>query len=183
MAGISSIRRLPKDVQDCINAWFDAGFTVDEVTAHLKEMGAPVSRSAVGRERKEWGKVTEEVRKADIAAKALAATFKNSPDSDMAQANVQMLQTLILNFLRTTMQDEKPALKSADFMHLSRAVNALTGARKAEVDTARTVTTAVQEQAGEGAGDGPAALEIRFVEAAGDTAEAPPADALEGPDS
>ena len=50
----STMRRLPRQVLDAVNRLLEEGRTIDEVTAFLQEMGAEVSRSSVGRYRKQW---------------------------------------------------------------------------------------------------------------------------------
>lgn len=164
MAGISSIRRLPKEVREMIHSWFDQGATVDQVTEHLRNMGAPVSRSAVGRHRKEWGEVIAQVRESREAAEVLARTFRDAPASEMAQANIEMLHTLMQRLLRAAVTEEEIRLKPSEIMHLTKSISNLTGARKSEVDTTVTAEKAVQENIQEDADGASKTIEIRFVD-------------------
>lgn len=146
MAGISSIARLQKEVQDRINSWFESGYTVDEVTAFLNEMGHDISRSAVGRRRKAWGEVVREVREAREAAEFLSRSFRDSPDSEVANANIEMLHTIMQHFLRDMMDDEERSLKPSEFAQMATAVQRLASSRRDEVRTTITAEEAAQEK-------------------------------------
>lgn len=163
MVGTSSIDRLPAEVRKLISGWFDGGCTVDEVTEHLREMGAPVSRSAVGRKRKEWGQIIEQVREARASAEVLARTFRDAPASEVAQANIEMLHTLMLRTLRANLTNEEVTLKASELMFLTKAISSLTGARKAEVDTTVTAIKAAREPETTPGADAGGVMEVRFV--------------------
>lgn len=164
MVGVSSINRLPKEVQGLITSWFDQGCTVDEVTEHLQAMGAPVSRSAVGRKRQEWGQIISQVRESREAAEVLARTFRDAPASEMAQANIEILHTLMQRILRAEMTQEKMTLKPNEMMFLGKAIKDLTSARKAEVGTTIVAEQAIQESVQEETDAQGNILEIQFVD-------------------
>ncbi|MDL2313379.1 DUF3486 family protein [Desulfovibrio sp. OttesenSCG-928-C14] len=164
MGGVQQFRHLPREVRDLVFELFDNGCTIDEVTASLRELGAKVSRSAVGRQRLEWQQVVAHSRQAREAAQVLLGSFKDSASSDLAQANLEMLHVLILRFLRAESAKEAVTLKPNELMFLTKALQGLTGARRQEVDTAITAEQAVQEKAAE-TGEGGQGFEIHFMKA------------------
>ena len=169
MAGISKINRLPKEVQRLISAWFDRGATVDEVTAHLKAMGAPVSRSSVGRKRQEWAAISAQVRESREMAEAIVREYKDEPSSIVAAANLEMMHSILNRLIRSVAKDEEIRLKPAEIMQLTKALNQLAGGRKAEVETSIRAEKAAAESAAadasQGEGGGGGVIEIVKVSA------------------
>ena len=49
MPRTSKIRRLPPELREQLHSMLDAGVPLEDITAHLKSMGADVSRSGLGR--------------------------------------------------------------------------------------------------------------------------------------
>lgn len=62
MPPVSTIKRLPPEIRQAINEQLAQGYTLDEVTAYVREMGVNVSRSAIGRYNAHRVKLLEEVR-------------------------------------------------------------------------------------------------------------------------
>ncbi|MDR2503840.1 MAG: DUF3486 family protein [Deltaproteobacteria bacterium] len=164
MAGISKINRLPKEAQRLITAWFDQGFTVDEVTEHLKTMGAPVSRSSVGRKRQEWAKISARVRESREMAEAIAREYRDEPSSVVAAANLEMMHSLLNRVLRSESEGEEVTLKPGELMQLTRALSYLAGGRKAEVETTiRAEKAAAETEASDAAQGEGGVIEIRTI--------------------
>lgn len=166
MSGVSSIDRMPPEIRKLISDCFELGWTVTEVAEHLRELGADVSRSAVGRKRKEWGEIVAKVAESRACAEVLVRSFKDAPASEVAQANVEMLQSLLLRYLRGQMEEEAVKLTPSEFMMLGKASSSLGGARRAEVDTtvaAMKAATAMEAENGQGEG-GKDTVQIEFVD-------------------
>lgn len=163
MAGISAIDRMGAEVKSLVYAWFDEGQTVDQVSASLLRMGHEISRSAVGRKRLEWEKITAEVRQSRMWAEMMVRSFKDSPASELAAANVEILQTLMQRLLRSTMLEQDGTFNADEFMKLARASSLLGAARKTELDTTLTAETAKQESALDTETTS-GTIEVRFVE-------------------
>jgi hypothetical protein len=165
MSRQSTINRLPKEVQREINSLFEQGFTVTQVTEHLKALGAEVSRSAIGRKRQEWAEISRQVRESRLWAETIAREYRNAPASEVAAANVELLHALMSKILRSAVLEEEVKLKPSEVMQLSKALSSLTGARKQEVETTVTAEKAAQESAVQtdgGADSG--VIEIKVVE-------------------
>ncbi len=166
MTGVSSIDRMPQEIRDLIKQCFEQGWTVTDVADHLKAMGVDVSRSAVGRKRKEWGEIVSKVAESRTYAEIMIRSFRDAPASEVAQANVEMLQSLLFSYLRNKMQGDKITLKPAEFMLLAKTSNSLGGARKTEVETtmaAMKAATAMETESAQGDG-GRDTIEIEFVD-------------------
>ena len=169
MAGISKINRLPKEVQRLVTAWFDQGCTVDEVTAHLRSMGAPVSRSGVGRKRQSWALISARVRESREMAEAIAREYKDEPSNVVAAANLEMMHSLLNRVLRGASEEEEVSLKPSEIMQLTRALSHLAGGRKAEVETTIVAEKAAQRAAASDAVQSEGGvIEIRTVAPAGE---------------
>lgn len=62
MAKTSSIKRLPPELRDALEAALQRGCTISEVTDMVNDMGGDVSRSAVGRYAKGYQEIVEQMR-------------------------------------------------------------------------------------------------------------------------
>lgn len=95
----STVRRLPPELREQIGALLEQGRTLSEITAHLNQLGAEVSRSALGRYKQHLDKVGEKLRRSREVAEALVAKLGNAPESKALRLNVEMMQGAILDLL------------------------------------------------------------------------------------
>ena len=92
----SSIRKLPRQVQDAVLDQLKAGFTIDQILQCIHDMGYPdISRSAVGRHTKGLCQSVLEVRKARAIAEALTDKLGTTTD-EVGRANIELLQSVLL---------------------------------------------------------------------------------------
>ena len=89
MGRTGKVRRLPPELREQLHAMLDAGHTLDEITAHLKSLGADVSRSGLGRYKQQVDKVAQRLRESRNMADAImdrmgadAATGKGGGRAD-----------------------------------------------------------------------------------------------------
>ena len=73
MPRTSKVRRLPLELREQLHAMLDAGHTLEEITAHLKALGADVSRSGLGRYKQQVDKVAARLRESRAMAEAVIA--------------------------------------------------------------------------------------------------------------
>ena len=106
MPRTSKVRRLPPELREQLHAMLDAGHTLEEITAHLKALGADVSRSGLGRYKQQVDKVAARLRESRAMAEAVmermgaqAATGKSGA------ALIEMLTTLTSDYLLRRMDD------------------------------------------------------------------------------
>lgn len=144
----SSIRLLPDELRTELDRLLaDGRHTIAEVTAHLRGLGAGVSRSAVHRYSQDFEKVAQDIRLAREMAQAIGRELEAVPDGDSGRLAIESLQALLL---RARMQlasgDE---LDVAALAQLSRAAKDLQSALKSNVD----VELKVRERAAREAAD------------------------------
>jgi hypothetical protein len=95
----SSIDRLPKEVREAIGRLREGGSTIDEILAHLHQMEAAVSRSALGRHVKSLDEIGERMRRSRAMAEALTDKFGQDPDNRVARVNLELLHGLVFETL------------------------------------------------------------------------------------
>ena len=131
MAPRPNVDKLPTEIRDAAYELMRGGKTVDEITAHLKGMGAAVSRSGVGR----WKKSAEKSMKALKRASALGAGFAKSLEEDpkgkIGRLLVELGQTAVLDNLLARSDggegdgdgdEEAPPVDTKELYFLSMAV-------------------------------------------------------------
>ena len=135
MGRTGKIRRLPPELREQLHAMLDAGHTLDEITAHLKSLGADVSRSGLGRYRQQVDKVAQRLRESRNMADAImdrmgaqAATGKSGA------ALIEMLTTLTSDYLLRRLDDPDAEVEVNELRALARAVKERAQAARATQD-------------------------------------------------
>ena len=144
----SSIHRLPAELRKEIDRLLaDGRFTIREVTAHLQELGAEVSKSAVHRYSKEFERVAKDIRLAREMAVAIGRELETMPDGDSGRLAIESLQALLL---RARMQvADNDELNVKEIAELSRAAKDLSTALKSNVDVELKIRTRAAKEAAE----------------------------------
>ena len=135
MGRTGKIRRLPPELREQLHAMLDAGHTLDEITAHLKSLGADVSRSGLGRYKQQVDKVAQRLRESRNMADAImdrmgadAATGKGGA------ALIQMLTTLTTDYMVRRLDEPDAEMEVEDLRALSRAIKERAQAARATQD-------------------------------------------------
>ena len=135
MGRTGKIRRLPPELREQLHAMLDAGHTLDEITAHLKSLGADVSRSGLGRYKQQVDKVAQRLRESRNMADAImdrmgaqAATGKSGA------ALIEMLTTLTSDYLLRRLDDPDAEVEVNELRALARAVTERAQAARATQD-------------------------------------------------
>lgn len=151
----STIRRLPPEIREQIGSLLNQGRKLDEILAHLRELGAPdVSRSALGRYKQHLDKVGEKLRRSREVAEALIAKLGNAPESKALRLNVELMHGVLMDLALSANEDGEAeeggeakakgvTLDAQDAMWLSKALDHLSRASKTDVD----LVTKIREQA------------------------------------
>ena len=139
MARPSSIDRLPKEVREQIGRLREAGSTIDEILAKLKELDADVSRAALGRHVKTLSVVGDRLRRSKVMAEALTAKFGDQPDDQVARMNFELMHAMIfeLQMAAAGSEDEEGNTVTFDpkqVRFLSGALKDLASAQKVDAD-------------------------------------------------
>jgi Bacteriophage Mu, Gp27 len=133
MARPSSIDRLSAELRELIGDLRERGITIDEILAKLGELGAEVSRSALGRHVKELDQLGERIRRSREIANALAKRLGDAPESRQAQVNIELMHTVVMDLL-TPNEQGAVVMDAEQVMLLSRSLQALTSASKSDAD-------------------------------------------------
>jgi hypothetical protein len=139
MARPSSIDRLPKEIREAIGSARQRGCTLDEILAKIREMGADVSRSAVGRHLKGFDQDAERMRQSRVTAEALTAKFGDEPDHQVARMNFELMHSMIFELQMATASSEDEegnpvTLDAKQVKFLAGAMKDIASAQKVDTD-------------------------------------------------
>ena len=110
----------------------DGRHTLDEVVAHLRQLGAAVSRSAVGRYSQEFEQMLSDIRLTREMAAAVGRELSDLADGDATEMLVESLQALLLKVRKQLVDGEQ--IRPKDVADLARAVKDLAGALRIKAD-------------------------------------------------
>ena len=127
----STISVLPDAIVDAIQDCFNADMTLDDIVERIKEMGAKVSRSALGRERLKFDEMMDRVKQSRIMAETLVANLGDASESKIARANIELMHSALL---KISLESEE-GLEPKEVYALSKALEALAKAKKIDQDT------------------------------------------------
>lgn len=135
----SSIDRLLPSIQELIGRLRREGRTIDEIRAKLMELDVDVSRSALGRHVKSLADVQRRMRDSREIANALVNQFGDQPDNKLAQANIELMHSVVMQTLTHMEEDEdgnvRPLmLDPKEAMFLASALSSLSTAAKSTDD-------------------------------------------------
>lgn len=129
------VRRLPETLRAQLHAMLDAGHTLDEISAHLKSLGADVSRTGIWRYKQQVDKVAARLRESRAMADAImdrmgaeAATGKSG------EALIQMLTTLTSDYLVRRLDDPEAEIEADELRSLARILKERAQAARATQD-------------------------------------------------
>ena len=112
---VNRMHRLPRETLDEVNRRLEEGWTVTEVTQALRELGADISRSAVGRYRKQWAEQIRDLAEVREFSRTVVAELSKQPESRMARLNTELMEAALfkcMNGLRAmTEEDPEKAIK------------------------------------------------------------------------
>jgi hypothetical protein len=141
MGRVSSIKKLPKEVQDEITRLRGVGFTIKQLVDHLAKIeGIPeISHSAMGRYIQDVDKAVELLQQSRGLGEALIDKLGDAPESKTARFNIELVHALLTRLLLSEM-DGKPATFSPEDMHfLARVVKDLGAAKKSDVEALQKI--------------------------------------------
>ena len=165
MAGVSKIKRLPRELQDMVNGMFERGFSITEVSQALEKAGEDISRSSVGRYHQDWLEAMKELILVREFSEMTVRGLKDMPESKIARMNVQLIEAGIfkaITALGTTFQtDPEKAVKLLTKAAMAQAM--LARAAKDDADKTIKATDYAEEKAQELQQDENNTLTIEFV--------------------
>jgi len=150
----STIRRLPPEVRELIGTLLGDGRTLDEILAHLRELGTPVvSRAALGRYKQRLDKVGEKLRHSREVAEALIAKLGAAPESKATRLNVELMHGVILDLLLKISEEgegengEAVVLDPMSAMLLGKSLDHLARASKSDAELVGKIKEQARKEA------------------------------------
>lgn len=155
----STVRRLPPELREQIGQLLEQGRTLSEITAHLNQLGAEVSRSALGRYKQHLDKVGEKLRRSREVAEALIAKLGAAPESKALRLNVELMHGALMDLALKANEDgdeggggkdgggEGITLDPQGAMLLSKALDHLSRASKADAELVGKIKEQARKEA------------------------------------
>lgn len=125
----NSITELDKSIQDEFHRLVREGWTIDGIRSALQQLGADVSRSAVGRAVLGARKSMQVYAEAREVSKSWLEKLDADPNGDVGRLMVQMLHALAFQTANDLQESDKGA-KPMDVMLLAKALKDLSGTHK-----------------------------------------------------
>jgi hypothetical protein len=120
--------------------------TISQVVDHLRALGAPVSRAAVGRYHKNFEEVAKRMRQAREVAGVWAEKIGKEPESEVGRGLIEMMRTLCFDASADQLGSaETPDAKALFF--LSSTLKNLEAAERASLETRLRARKAALEDA------------------------------------
>lgn len=134
MAPRSSIKTLPSAIRSAADQALKDGATIDQVVDVLRQLGADVSRSAVGRYKREVDRVGERIKRAREISAVFVEKLGAAPDGRQGRLITELMQTVVFDFLVPVGEGEAPKVDPEEIMFLARAIKDLSSAEKITAD-------------------------------------------------
>jgi hypothetical protein len=133
MSRLSSIKTLPPEVRSALDSCLAEGnLTLDALVSFLEQHGYTISRSALGRYRKDFEEVAVKLRESREIAAAFARELGAVPGDEMGQLLLEMVHTLTFRVCNS----ESDGLEPKDVMFLAKTIKDLTESRRISARTA-----------------------------------------------
>ncbi|QQQ17761.1 DUF3486 family protein [Brevundimonas vitis] len=147
----SSIDKLPPEVRELIGKLRAEGVTIDAILAKLHELGADVSRSALGRHIKGLAEVGEQLRRSREIATALVGRFGEDADNRVGRLNIELMHGIVMQMLTGSPDETGEAgpvtFDAEETMFLARSLQSLASAQKIDADRLLKVRVEVAKDA------------------------------------
>lgn len=148
MAHLSKIERLQAEIRERIGQMRQAGATIDDITAFLRDAGHDdISRSAVGRHVQELDAIGARMREQRSIAEALMARLGAEPDDKLFRLNVELMHGLLFRLAVAQQDGGEVQFSPNELMFLTSALKNLAGASKTDVDRIARVEKRATDQA------------------------------------
>lgn len=130
----STLAELPQELIDACNRLIREGRKIDDILAALTQLGADVSRSAVGRYVKSARESMEKYRQAQEVAKVWVDKLEAEPSGDVGRLLPEMLRVVAFQTL-TQLGESEEGAGAMDVMLLAKALKDIAGTTKTNIDT------------------------------------------------
>ena len=151
--GRSSIKRLPPELREAVDAAIADGATIDEITALIRGEGGACSRSAVGRYTKNVRDLIRQQQETDRGIEMWVRALGDRAQGRAGLILVETLRTMTLSTLAELSKREEPATPE-ELGRLSLVLKRIEGTDKLRLERERAAAKAAR--AAPGAGQAPA---------------------------
>lgn len=146
----SKIDRMDPAIREKIGQLRSDGHTIDEIMGKLRELGADVSRSGLGRHVQELDKLGELLQRSRATAEALVARFGDAPESRTARLNIELMQGMIMRLQAATGEDGEPVmLDPKEINFIADALHRLGRASKDDADLQQRMRELIKREMAE----------------------------------
>lgn len=149
----STIEQLAPELTALCNRLVREGHTIEEITAHLNEMDAGVSRSAVGRYVKGAREQMKQYQDAQAVAGQWVAQLGENPKGDVGALLAEMLKNVAFQTISQMGSADAKAPKPMDVMLLAKSIKDLESTSKASLERRERIKRAALESAADKAGE------------------------------
>lgn len=151
----STIDKLPEEIRDQLARLRREGRTITEIHDHLAQLGAGVSRSAIGRHVKSMAEVGEDMRRAGEMARFVVDQFGEETDERVGRANMAILQSAIMELLTERPVDDETGevarLDAGEMKALSLSLQRLISSQRIDADRQLKMKAEAKREAQEAA--------------------------------
>lgn len=129
----STVAFLDAAIVDEVNKLVRGGKTIDDIVNVLRELGASVSRSAVGRYVQSARESMEKYRQAQEVAKVWVDKLETEPQGDVARLLPEMLRAVAFQSISQIGESDE-GIDPQGLMFLAKALKDLSGATKGNLE-------------------------------------------------
>ena len=151
--GRSSIKRLPPELREAVDAAIADGATIDEITALIRGEGGACSRSAVGRYTKNVRDLIRQQQETDRGIEMWVRALGDRAQGRAGLILVETLRTMTLSTLAELSKREEPATPE-ELSRLSLVLKRIEGTDKLRIERERAAAKEAAKTA-PGAGQAP----------------------------
>ena len=144
--GRSSIKRLPPELREAVDAAIADGATIDEITALIRGEGGACSRSAVGRYTKNVRDLIRQQQETDRGIEMWVRALGDRPEGRAGLILVETLRTMTLSTLAELSKREEPATPE-ELSRLSLVLKRIEGTDKLRIERERAAAKAAAKAA------------------------------------
>lgn len=133
----SRIARLEPEIKEVVDRLIREGrATIDEIKAHLEQLGVEIPRSTLGDYRRKMTERLQKFREAQEIAGVWAQKLGEQPDSPTGQLVAEILKTVTFQTLAEMSEADSAEDRATpkDLMLLAQTLNHVTGAQRKDLD-------------------------------------------------
>lgn len=144
----STIMALPPELLAEVEAlWGTGRVTLDQMVARLRELGAEISRSALGRQTKKWDRRLAKIRDARELSRSWKAQMREDPESDVSQILGEHLAMMAFDVTDRLDDASEEGMGAKDLAQLAKMGRDLAQMRKLDADRIERMMKQAAEKA------------------------------------